>query len=340
MTRNLAYKDWSQKFHLEHADQPLAVQIELTYSCPLHCVYCYCDCYNNPEYTKTELSTQKMKIIIDKLHHAGCLWLCYTGGDPLIRPDFLELYEHAKKRGFVVTILTSLAVLPDRILARLIKKPPFAIEITLNAATKKTYEQISQVKGSFASVITNIRRVLAARLPLKIKTLLNSYNFHEIGRLRHLIESFGAKFRPGTEIRARLNGDTGSCRYRLPVAKLLQEENHQLCSDNQPQTDRLFNCAAGNWQWQLSPHGKLQVCPCLKEPAYDLLNGDMAEGVRTLADYVRTRKFLTDSECKNCKVRHLCRWCPGKAKLEVGDEEMPIPYYCRLAQKGVFEKRR
>ncbi len=350
------YKDWSLKFHNQHAHDPIVVQIEFTYQCPLHCLHCYSDCYNNPEYARRELSTNDIKKIIDKLHKAGSMWLCFTGGDPMLRDDFIELYDYARNKGFLLTIFTSLAALTDEMLSKFIEKPPFSIEITLNAATEETYEKISQVEGLFDKVIGNIKKLLEANLPLKIKTMLTKNNIHEKEELNKLIESFGCEFRPSTELYARLNGDTTPCQHRLPVDELVRmpeqepevrsqrpEDRRQItenreqinptnatCSNNS--NNRLFRCATGNWPWHIDPDGKLNICSCAREPSYDILDGDLIEGVRILSHYVKSKRFKTDSKCKSCELWALCRTCPGKAKLEIGDEEAPIPYYCELAK--------
>ena len=115
------YKNWSAKFHKTHADEPIAIEMELTYRCPIHCVHCYSDCYNNPEFAENELATSDVKRIMDKLYDAGSMWLCFTGGDPLARRDFIELYDYAKNKGFILTIFTSLVGLSDEILRKFIK---------------------------------------------------------------------------------------------------------------------------------------------------------------------------------------------------------------------------
>jgi len=103
--------------------------------------------------------------------------------------------------------------------------------------------------------------------------------------------------------------------------------------ETDPQPARYFRCATGNWQWHIDPYGKLNICSCVREPSRDILNGDIAESVNFLSNYVRNKQFTKDSECRTCRVWHICHSCPGKAKLEVKDPEKPIPYYCELAKK-------
>ena len=98
------YKDFSWSLHSQRGRKPTVCQIELTYSCPLHCQHCYTDCYNKPSLAKNELSTAQVKLILDKCQKAGVVWLCFTGGDPVIREDFVKIYDYAKKLGFITTI--------------------------------------------------------------------------------------------------------------------------------------------------------------------------------------------------------------------------------------------
>jgi len=331
------YKDFSSRFHELHASEPIVVQIELTYKCPLRCVHCYSDCYNNPTFRKKERSTKSMKKIIDKLYKAKCLWLCFTGGDPMTRRDFIELYIYARKKGFLVTIFTSLAALNDKILSTLVLHPPFSIEMTLNGATKETYEKISQVKGSFDKVMKNIRRVMDAKLPLKIKTLLSKDNIHEEKKIRRLVNSFGMNFLASTLIFAGLDQDTTPCEHRLSAEEIIKLEgvyDEEECAHaGNTNVNNLFRCPAGTWQYYIDPLGRLHLCSCIRDPNYGVLNGDIMEGVRVLSAFVKNHKFQTESKCKDCVYWQACHWCTGKAFLETGKWEEPIPYFCELAQK-------
>ncbi len=332
MIENVEYKDWSLEFHQNHAKDPIVMQIELTYRCPLHCVHCYADCYNNAEYTKNELSTENIKKIMNKLHAAGSVWLTFTGGDPMTREDFLELYDYAKSKGFIFSIMTSLVSLTDKILKKMIENPPFSIEMTLNGVTEETYERISQVKGSFKKVITNIDKVLEAGLPLKIKTLSSKENIHEINKIKDYVESKGLTFSPSNHIFARLNGDTTPCKYRLPAEDIIKDNFFKGECETVSQANQFFRCATGNWQWHINPLGKLNICSCVREPSCDILNNDVDKAVRNLSEYVQNKRFSENSECKTCNIWHICSSCPGKAKLEVGNEQAPVPYFCELAK--------
>ena len=81
---------------------PLACQWEITCRCNLRCVMCYTDCFNTLDKLQQELSFPEILRIMDEIHEAGCLELCLTGGEPLVRKDFGDIYAYAKQKGFLV----------------------------------------------------------------------------------------------------------------------------------------------------------------------------------------------------------------------------------------------
>ena len=89
--------------HKKNIFFPFDAQIELTYRCNLNCVHCYCV----EEDKGKELGTKEVKIILDDLKKEGCLWLALSGGEPLMRKDFLEIYAYAQKKGFLITLFTN-----------------------------------------------------------------------------------------------------------------------------------------------------------------------------------------------------------------------------------------
>ena len=86
-------------------------QFELTHRCNLRCQHCYIVRNNK----KAELTYKEICRVIDEVRKEGCLWLCLTGGEPLLREDFLDIYSYAYKKGFIITIFTNLRV-PSSIL--------------------------------------------------------------------------------------------------------------------------------------------------------------------------------------------------------------------------------
>lgn len=348
------YKNFSWQFHQKAGRKPIVAQIELTYKCLLHCKYCYTACYNNKENIKKELPAGEIKKILDKCRQAKTLWLCFTGGDPLTRKDFPEIYLYAKKMGFIVSVFSSLTFMDKGILRIFKKQPPFGIETTLNAATPVVYRKVTGA-GFFREQIDNIKKLISNGINVRIKTQITRLNVGEIDKIKDLVESLGRDFRPSTMIFAGLDHDISPCRLRLGPGEAIRinkeygyyDEDVRLAGEKLQIEDmitkpfnKLFSCAIGGHAFEISPQGRMFLCSCLKKPDYDLLKkgSTIQEGFNKLNRQVHGMKFKTDSICRSCKHRLICKWCPGRAMLERGSLEKSIDYFCSLTKEALRQK--
>src|SRR5437667_7741880 len=170
----LSYSEFSRRVHREvnSARIPVNGTIELTNRCPLVCSHCYNNLpMNDAAARRAELSTEEHRRILDELGELGCLWLLYSGGEILARRDFLDIYAHAKRSGFLVTLFTNGILIDERMADRLADLPPFAIEITLYGRTRETYERLTRIPGSFDRCMRGVDLLLERNLPLKLKSV-------------------------------------------------------------------------------------------------------------------------------------------------------------------------
>ncbi len=221
--RTIQYKNFSLYTHKLNwrAKKPNVCQFELTFKCGLHCRHCYSDCYNDPSCIKNELNTKDVKLIIDKVHKMGVLWLCFTGGDPLEREDFLDIYSYAKDKGFLLTVFTNSYSMTEKIADYFKKNMPFVVEITINGASKEVYERVTAVKDSYAKAMTGLEMMLERNIPLKVKTMATKQNLEGLPKIKEFLETKGLKFRPSSLLHARLNSDKAPCNLRLSPEDIL-----------------------------------------------------------------------------------------------------------------------
>jgi len=347
--RQLQYKTFSLKTHQKNwrINRTNVCQFELTFGCGFHCQHCYTDCYNKSRYIKNELETRQVKYILDEVYNAGVIWLCFTGGDPLTRKDFLDVYSYAKDKGFIITIFSNGYSMTDEIIRYFKKKPPFALEITLNAVTPDLYEKISQARGSFVKAMNGIGRILKANLPLKIKTEVTKENLKEIPKISKFIKSLGLKPRPDAFVHARLDRDLAPCSLRISPEEVLSlDRKKALTGCRRPSVARsrvktgLFNCAAGGGNGlHIDPYGNIVPCVCIREPRINLLREDIQEAHKMILNWVRTRHFTYGTKCRNCPIRDYCYNCPGKAYLEKGSLEAAVDWFCELAHLNCIRRR-
>ena len=131
------FKLWKNKARLlDHLD------LELTERCNNNCVHCY---INQPEndlsIKQRELSTDKIKAVLKEAADLGCLTVRFSGGEPLLREDFTDLYLYARHLGLKVIIFTNAALLTPTAVDLFSRIPPLKkIQITLYGIKQKTYE--------------------------------------------------------------------------------------------------------------------------------------------------------------------------------------------------------
>ena len=198
---------------------PLSGTLEVTFRCNLNCIHCYCNLpRGDPDALKSELSTDEAHRILDQLAEEGCLWLLITGGEPLLRKDFLDLYHHAKQKGFLISLFSNATLLTPEIADHLAEWPPEYVEITLYGATEATYEKITRTPGSFRRCHRGIELLRKRKVPLKLKTMAMTVNHHELDTMKGFAETLGVDFRFDPMLTLRLDGSQAPAAYRLAAS--------------------------------------------------------------------------------------------------------------------------
>jgi radical SAM protein with 4Fe4S-binding SPASM domain len=323
---------------------PVMGGIEVTHRCNLRCVHCY---INLPAadtmIREKELSSRQWQRLIDEIVAEGCFWLCLTGGEPLVRPDFLELYTYAKQQGLLVILFTNATLLTPKIADYLAEWPPFNMEVSVYGRTRATYEAVTGVPGSYDRCLQGIHLLLERKIPLVLKTMVLTLNQHELPDLQKWSEDLGVEFKFDPILNPRLDGSRTPYRFRLPSeealaldladdkrkSKWLELQDNLMGPPAVP--DDVFHCGAGLNSFHIDPQGRLSPCLMVREPHYDLTSGSFREGWRKFLYEVRGQKRRKESPCNRCKLIYLCGQCPGWGQLEHGDQEEMVDYLCRAA---------
>lgn len=349
------YKDFSRTLHEKFWAQkkPAACQFELTFSCPLHCRYCYSDCYNTASGAKNQMSTRQVFQVLDKLHRFGILWLCFTGGDPLARKDFSRIYTYARKKGFIVSIFTSGLLIDAAILRLFRKQKPFCVELTLNTLNPRLQDSLSGAPGSLTKIIAAIGALKKNNVPFKIKTMVTKENFDDLKRVKALSARLGVVHQFSSVIFPRLNGDRAPCLLRLEPDKVKLIEKRRLvsfgeklmragegdaCSTGNTSSDFLFRCNAGSDTFHIDPCGNMFLCTTVRAPQVNILNQRIERGLGLFKKIVH-RKLKATSRCRRCSLWQFCYCCPGRAFLETGDMQSQVDYFCQVAHHLAANKK-
>ena len=336
---------------------PLSASIELTERCILHCIHCYLGDQDALRHNRArELNTAQWINIIDQIADLGCLYLFITGGDPLIRKDFAEIYSHARRRGLLVTVFTNGTLVTDEIIDLFRQLPPFKVEITLYGATPGTYETITGVPGSYPRCLAGVDKLRALGLDVRLKTIVMKPNQQEFQQIVDFCRarSHRGKYRFDFAIHGCLDGDQGPTALRLEPEEavkmeLTQPDRAQNWRDyyqkRLPQTpalpDRLYDCGAGTRVFHINPYGHLQPCLAVRHIGFDLTQGTMPDVLSILRRYLDSLKIPEDSPCRSCSQRMVCSSCPAFSYLESGIEQKASGFQCQVTwtRGRVLEKQ-
>ena len=284
--------------------------------------------------------------MLDELAEMGCLWLLFTGGEIFARHDFLEIYNHAKKRGMLITLFTNGTLITERIADALAENPPFTIEITLYGRTKATYESLTGIPGSFEKCIRGIHLLLERKLPLKLKTVALTINKHEIQSMKRFAEELGCEFKFDPMINPRIDCSSSPLAVRLTpediVALDLEDpkrvaEWRRLAMDfpvPEPppgETPEVYDCGGGVNSFAIDPYGDLSICVLSHFDRYNVRDGSVREGWEKFLRRVRDKKISRYTKCTSCQLKSLCGSCAANAELENGDPEAPVDFLCKTA---------
>ena len=338
-----ATREWTEGFRARAARTrtPIAATLELTRRCNLRCVHCYLgDQAAQHRLQDRELAVGAVKAAVSEWAQAGCLYLTLTGGEPLLRPDFPEIYRHARERGLVVTVFTNGTLVTEEIAGLFREFPPRKVEISLYGATAATHDGVTGVPGSHARAWAGIRRLQAAGVRVALKTVLMKSNLAEREALERQAAEIGAAFRHDAAIFPCLDGARAPLALRVAPEEAVRADmatterrDTWRASIEQtaarPAADGLYGCSAGQTFFHCDPFGGL--APCVMAESYrrdprgrpfrEVWNGDLADIRRR----TRTRAVASFTGA----LRGACAHCPAFNLVETGDEERESDYMKR-----------
>jgi MoaA/NifB/PqqE/SkfB family radical SAM enzyme len=243
---------------------------------------CYTDCYNQPEHLSRELRTDEIRRILDELAEAGCLELCLTGGEPLARTDFIELYEHAARKGFLITLFTNGTLITERIADRLAALPPHQVEVSMHAASADLFDRITSRSGSYERCLEGLRLLRDRNLPVTVKSTAMTINKHDLLTVKALTQARGTgRFKLGEELRPSLDGSDGPQRFQLSAGELDELNRRDPDLHREACRAALRNpgpCRSGLRSCHIDAYGRLQLCSGNRMDSFDLRRGSFHEG--------------------------------------------------------------
>jgi pyrroloquinoline quinone biosynthesis protein E len=175
---------------LDGQGRPLWLVLELTYRCPLKCVWC-----NNPlDFDRyAELSTEEWKDVLRQARALGSLQLGFSGGEPMLRDDVEELVEYATSLGYYTNLITSGVGLTAARLHALKRAGLKQIQLSLQSADRALTNELVGAKAHDLKMETAYR-IKALGFPMVLNVPVVRQNIDQVERILKTAEDIGVDY--------------------------------------------------------------------------------------------------------------------------------------------------
>jgi radical SAM protein with 4Fe4S-binding SPASM domain len=330
------------------------LDLELTERCNNDCVHCSINLpARDDDARRRESTAAEIKDILAEAASLGCLSVRFTGGEPLLREDFEEIYVAARKLGLRVRIFTNATLVTPRLAAVLKKVPPLEkMEVSVYGMTNETSEQVTRNPGSHEASRRGIGLLLGHGIPFVVKGVVLPPTKSEMDRF----EAWAREL-PGADGRLsyavlfdlRSRRDDGAKNDRIRELRVGPREYVELESRRGESHadelrrfvarfagtsgDRLFACLSDTGS--IDAYGRFQVCLLLRHPAtvFDLKKGSLRKAVEEFLPKVREMRAADPAyldRCGRCFLKALCLQCPARSWAEHGTLDTPVEYFCGI----------
>lgn len=335
---------------------PVNATLELTLRCNLKCKMCmfrHAD-DENARLASEELSASRWADLARQMFEAGTLNILITGGEPLLRKDYCEIYSSIYRLGFIVTLYTNATLVTEEIMQTLRQYPPHKIGITLYGASNETYEKLCGCADGFDRAVAGARALATLPSVLEFRTTLVQDNYEDLATLEAFVkQEFDKTISHSAAVFQSVRGgcmSAAECRLTPEqtvdltvhrtldrIRQLLNPEQRQhirlYMADPQPECSNkvagfsLLGCNAGMHDVTVTYDGKLLGCQMLGDFRTDAVELGFTEAWKQWP--YRVRLPQVNGECAACSHIDSCAICPAVRMAECGDLAGRPDYICQ-----------
>lgn len=342
---------------------PLKGWMDLTYRCDFNCRHCWVRIPPGSPKQEKELSLSEIRHVADEARNMGCREWAISGGEPMLRPDFPEIFDYLTRNSASYSINTNGSLITPEI-ARLLRRKGTKM-VALYGATGDTHDRVTRTAGAFEATLRGFSYLREAGAGFIVQLVPMQANFHQWREMITLASSTGQPWRVGApwlylscNRSARRNAEIIS--QRLPPEEVVtldppeppSEErlnalpsNRSTSAAEEAPDDRLFaRCIDDRQEFHIDPYGRMTFCGFIKAPhlCCDLKTNSFKhvweKFIPSLKDKVRGGEDY-NANCGSCAARADCRWCAAYAYLETGCFSAPVPYLCEVAASSQRYKK-
>ena len=300
----------------------------MTARCNNECRHCYINLPAGDKKAKAkELSLEEIADVAGQAVSLGAVWCLLTGGEPLLREDFADIYLLLKKNGLLVSVFTNATLISDEHVRLFKKYPPENMEVSVYGVTRETYEKVTRKPGSFEAFSRGLGLLLENGIRVRLKAMALRSNVHELEAIADFCRArtkdyfrfdpflhmrYDRDRKRNAEIAAeRLSPDEIIALERSDPERFqaLKERGCDLIlpEEHEPGCDHLIKCGAGRDSLVIGADGRVRLCYSLCHPdcVYDLRAGSLSDAffnfVPKIRDIRSSRKEFR-TKCNGCAL--------------------------------------
>lgn len=351
---------------------PLVVSYAVTRACNLRCLHCH---VSAKEAMPNELSIREAMHAIDEMANLGTEALIFSGGEPLLRKDFvLTLAEYCDAAGIIPAMLSNGLLIDHKVALELKDAGIKAIGLPIDSIDPECHDKLRNVPGTFKKAVEAIQTCINVDLEVVVTTMALKDTFNEMPKRIEFLANLGVDqvavydlvpVGRGKDVmdQAMTQGQRVSLiRYLqamqedtemvftmsggIPLYPEIALEMHKS-RDTKPKDLLLkefwihnsVGCHAGILYFSLRPDGDVFPCTFLPIKAGNIREQSLADIWRNskILNTLRQRKTLK-GKCGSCEYRETCGGCRGRAYACTGDylETDPVCLRDLMIEEKVF----
>ena len=335
---------------------PIAGNFELTPRCNFNCPMCYV--HMTPGQIaasgRQELTAGQWIDLATQARDMGMVFALLTGGEPLIRPDFFEIYDGFKKLGLMISINTNGSLLKEETLERFLADPPTRFNISLYGGSNATYEAMCGT-AAYEPVKDAIRQLRKAGVDVSLNLSITPMNHMDLEKIYRDAVALDVNVKAASYMYPpiRVNGSAYGQSNRLTPeeAALAMVQWDRIRFDPETFAQRAKNleemtlqregcpvaegegvtCRAGSTAFWLNWDGTMTPCGMMTTPVAHPLTTGFAPAWQSIR--TQTAAIRLPSQCSSCSHKHICGVCAAVCHTETGHFDQVPEYVCEKARR-------
>ena len=328
-----------------HGGPVKIVSWNTTNACNMFCAHCYREAGCKAE---EELSTFEAKKLLAEIAKAGFKIMIFSGGEPLMRPDILELVKFASDLKLIPVFGTNGTLITLEMAKKLKEAGAKGMGISLDSLDKEKHNKFRAFPGAWEGAVQGMKNCREAGLPFQIHTTVMDWNQSELEAMTDFAVEIGAKAHhffflvPTGRAKTIEEESLRAEQYEEVLTRIMkkqQEVEIELKPTCAPQFLRIADqlgiksrftrgCLAGLSYCIISPRGKVQPCAYLnmelgdvRETPFDEIwaNNEVLQNLRTL-------KY--SGGCGSCRYKGVCGGCRARAACYHDGDYMAEEPWC------------